>query len=321
MNRPSRHLPGIFYLLAAFSAFCVNPQKSFASPALPDIYGVHGMDAFRLSVDKGWNWTAPANLLDVEVEPDGSVLFAGGAAGAFLLKESQGAWREAWNWETLGLKPGDLVSLTAAERDPYGRANLILAAEPAKSRIFLAEARSHQVKIRWEYRTALPPRQVEVCPDNGRFLVLSGDGKTGGAWKLEEVDFRLEKPAWFLKPPSSLTSPAAAVRTTSGWTVVSDVGTGHVMAFNRSSAVMWERALVEGALSACPLALEKNRGRTCILAAATGMDGKTVLYRLDAAQGTILGRWDSRLKDGVACPLPVLDALSPLPMTRAWRRH
>jgi hypothetical protein len=318
MNRFERFFRLPVLLLISFFMFAgISP---LSSASLPDVYGVHGMDAFRLSGDKDWNWTAPGNLPDVEAEPDGSVLFAGGGGGAFLLKQTQGAWREVWNWESLGFKPGELVSVAAAQRDPYGRAELILAAEPAKSRIFLAEARSHQVKIRWEYRTALPPRHVEVCMDNGHFLVLSGDGDHGGAWKLEEVDFRQDKPVWILNPPASLTRPSAAVRTPSGWTVVSDIGTGRVTAFNRSSAVVWERALGEGALSDCPLAIEKGKGRSCVLAAAVGMDGKTVLYRLDAAKGTVLGRWDSHLKNGVPSPLPVLDALSPLPSTRARRR-
>lgn len=272
------------------------------------------MDASRSSADKSWTWSSTADLSSVEAEQNGTLLFAGGPFGVFLLKEEMGVWQEAWTWETLGFKPGDITSAVAAERDPYGRVNLVLAAEPAKSRIFLAEARSHQVKIRWEFSCALPPRLARICPDTGNFLVLSGFVSKDGPWGLEEVDFRQEKVVWSLPPSSGLVRPADAIRLQSGWTVVSDLATGFVSAYDASGRKKWERALastVHGPLAACPLALEKTKTGVSVLAEPSGATGKALLYRLNALTGEIAGRWATASKNGAQVPVLPADSISP----------
>jgi hypothetical protein len=244
------------------------------------------------------------------------LLFAGGPFGVFMLKEELGLWREAWNWETLGFKQGDIASAVAAERDPYGRVGLVLAAEPSRSRIFLAEARAHQVKIRWEFSCALPPRRARVCPDTGNFLVLSGNASPAGPWRLEEVDFRQEKIVWNLASSSGVVQPFDAIRLASGWTVVSDLSTGCVSAFDTASHKKWERVMAKttfGSLAACPLAFGKSKTGGVIYAEPSIPGGKAQLFCLNALTGETLGRWAAVPVKGAMAPIPASDALATVP--------
>jgi len=298
------------------------PLPGWAAPpawgatAYPGFYSVRGMDVSCWSADKGWTWASTADLFSVEAEPNGTLLFAGGPFGVFLLKEELGVWQEAWTWETLGFKPGDITSAVAAERDPYGRVNLVLAAEPGKSRIFLAEARSHQVKIRWEHICTLPPHLARVCPDTGNFLVLSGPRTQAGAWSLEEVDFRQDKTVWSLPASCGVVEPYDALRLRSGWTVVSDLSTGSVSAFDAAGRKKWGRALVStvhGPLAACPLAMEKTKSGTSLLVVPSGASCKALLYRLDAATGEVIGRWAAAPLGETKIPVSPADAISSAP--------
>jgi hypothetical protein len=294
-------------------AYFLGPSRVGGAPAFPDFYSVKGMKALRISAEKVWAWKSAGTLYGVEAEPDGTLLFAGGPFGVFMLKDEMGVWQEAWNWETLGFRQGDIASAVAAERDPYGRVGLILAAEPGKSRIFLAEARSHQVKIRWEFPCALPPRRARICPDSGNFLVLSGNAAQPGPWRLEEVDFREEKIVWSLASSSGVRQPFDAVRLASGWTVVSDLSTGRVSAFDAASHKKWERTVANttyGSLAACPLAFEKNKTGSFILAKPSIPGGKAQLFRLDAATGETVAHWATAPMNGMEAPIPASDALS-----------
>lgn len=294
-------------------AYSLGPSRVGGAPAFPDFYSVKGMDALRLSAEKIWAWNSTGTLYGVEAEPDGTLLFAGGPFGVFMLKDEMGVWQEAWNWETLGFRQGDIASVVAAERDPYGRVGLVLAAEPGKSRIFLAEARSHQVKIRWEFPCALPPRRARICRDTGNFLVLSGNAAQPGPWRLEEVDFREEKIVWSLASSSGVKQPFDAVRLASGWTVVSDLSTGRVSAFDAASHKKWERTVANttyGFLAACPLAFEKNKSGSFILAEPSIPGGKAQLFRLNAVTGETVGHWATAPVNGMETPIPASDALS-----------
>jgi hypothetical protein len=255
-------------------------------------------------------------LFGVEAEPDGSLLLAGGTAGVFLLKETKGTWRETWNWETLGFQSGDMAAAVAAERDPYGRVDLVLAAEPGKKRIFLAEARSHEVKIRWEFPLALPPRRVRLCPDTGNFLVLSSDSPQSKVWRLEEVDFRKDKSVWGFGSASGSLHLADAIRLKNGWTVVSDLASARVAAFDRKGKKVWVQTLIPslvGPLEKFPLAVERTKTGAFLLAAPSESNGSTYVFRLKPSTGEIVGQWSAAPGQGVASPWPAMDSISGYP--------
>ena len=301
------------FVVVLATASGLGPSHAGGAPAFPDFFSVKGTGALRLSADKGWAWNSTGTLYGVEAEPDGTLLFAGGPFGVFMLKDEMGVWKEAWNWETLGFRQGDIASAVAAERDPYGRVGLVLAVEPGKSRIFLAEARSHQVKIRWEFPCALPPRRASICRDTGNFLVLSGDAAQPGPWRLEEVDFQGEKIVWSLAPSSGVRQPFDAIRLSSGWTVVSDLSTGRVSAFDAASHPKWERIVANttyGSLAACPLAFEKDKSGSFILAEPSIPGGKAQMFRLNAVTGETVGHWAAAPMNGMESPIPALEALS-----------
>jgi hypothetical protein len=300
-----------FSLRALWLLVFLLPFPLFGSPAFPDYYSTSGPEVARLS--RGWSWSAAGALRSVEVQGDGTLLIAGGPSGAFLLHEVKGAWLEKWDWESLGLKAGDISCAVAAEQDPYGRVNLVLAAEPGKKRIFLAEARSHQVKIRWEYPLKLPPRRVRLCPDSAHFLVLSADGTTRDAWRLEEVDFQTEKTVWGFSSATGPLRPDDMIRLKNGWTILSDLLSGRVAAFDKEGKKVWVQTVAKGwtePLASFPLAFEKGRSQGTVLALAVAADGKTVLARLNAKTGERLGSWTSASQSGVEFPIPSADSIS-----------
>jgi hypothetical protein len=291
----------------------------FAAP-LPDAYSVHGFEAKRLADPKGWAWMAPAELRSVEVQPDGRLLFAGGPFGVMALKEVKGLYQVEWDWESLGLQAGDIAYAVAAERDPYGRPNLILAAQPDKKRVFLAEARSRQVKIRWQYALSLPPRVVRLCPDTGVFLVLSSAEVGGAPWRLEEVDFRQDKTVWGFGDGQGSLRPLDALRLKNGWTLLSDAASGRLAAFDRGGKMVWVQTLATAPalpLRQCPIALERRGTRGSVLVAPTGADGKTQWVRVATETGKVLERWTSVPQGGVEIPIPSTDALSVVIRARA----
>lgn len=314
---PATHRPGVFCLRAGawgLVACLALPLAALAdSGPYPDFYAVKGKDALRWTSPQDWNYASSDPLLGVEAEPDGSLLFAGGPHGAFLLKLKDKAWSVKWDWKSLGFRPGDLTSVTAAEKDPYGRVTLVLAAEGARKRVFLAEARSRQVKARWEYRLSLTPRRVRLCPDNGNFLVLSTEGN---AWRLEEIDFRAGKTVWGFGAARGGLMPYDALRLKSGLTVLSDLHGGKVAAFNRQGKVVWVHAaapVTAGPLTACPLAVEKVGERSVVLALPCAADGGAQVVRIDAATGEELGRWQWVERSGAKVPVLPADAISTPP--------
>lgn len=315
----------ILFLWLALGASFGLVAPAMAAEAFPEAFSLHGYEVKCLWDAKGWTWMAPDRLFSVEAQTDGRILLAGGPFGVFLLKEEKGSWRQEWDWEFLGLKNGDVVCAVAAERNPYGRVNLVLAAEPGKKRIFLAEARSHEVKIRWQHTFLLPPRVVRLCPDTGNFLVLSYEEGTSGAsiaqtWRLEEMDFRLDKTVWGFGGGAGTLRPADVLRLKNGWTILSDLASGRLAAFDRKGKKIWVQGLVapeSAPLKRFPLALERKGAKGTVLAALTGVDGTTQWVRVATATGKVLGRWTSAPQGGVEAPIPATDDLSVVMRVRA----
>jgi hypothetical protein len=265
----------------------------------------------------------PGGSTSLELQPDGSLLVSGGPQGVCLLRFTKGDWREAWNWKTLGFGSGDITSAVAADRDPDGRVSLVLAAQPGKNRIFLAEARSHQVKVRWEFRTDLPPRRAGICPDTKNFWVLSGEAAEGGAWRLEEVEFKKEKVVWALDITAAAMQPYDVLWSREGKILISDPATASVAAFDRKQTRLWQSAPLGAApVSFFPLSWAgRQKGAGCLVSYAGGPTGSpNRVVVLDAESGDETGFVESLSRKGQASDLPAFTGLAAWPVKKSSRQ-
>ncbi len=281
-------------------------------------YGVAPAQLLRVGTEGllEWEHPLPGGASSLEYEPDGSLLASGGPEGVCLLAFSKGDWREIWNWKALGFGPGEITSAVAADRDPNGRVSLVLAAQPGQNRIFLAEARSHQVKVRWEYHTDLPPRRAGVCPDTKNFWVLSSEAIEGGAWRLDEVDFKAEKVVWSLDITAATMRPYEVLWTREGKILLSDPSTASVAAFDRKQTRLWQSSPLGAApVSHLPMSLAgRQAGAGILVAYGGGPEGsphRVVL--LDRETGDETGSLEFIARSGETTSLPDFTALAAIP--------
>jgi hypothetical protein len=282
-------------------------------------YGATGEALHRVGGDGELQWEQPlpGAASSLESEPDGSILVSGVSQGVGLLAFSKGDWKEIWNWQALGFGPGDIASAVAADKDPNGRVSLVLAAQPGKNRIFLAEARSHQVKVRWEFRTDLPPRRAGVCPDTKNFWVLSAEPAEGGAWRLDEVDFKNEKVVWSLDITAATMRPYDVLWTPEGKILISDPSTASVAAFDRKQTRLWQSAPLGAApVSFLPMSLTgRQAGAGILVGYSGGPEGSPHrVVSLDRETGDETGSLETLLLKGQASGLPVYTALASVPV-------
>jgi YbbR domain-containing protein len=95
-----------------------------------------------------------------------------------LVRRVWKSFQVVWDWGNLEV--GTVESAVAADWDEGGQLSLVLAADSQNNRLLLADARSHQVKIRWEYKLPSAPRTIHLCPDTGNFLVILKEFRGGG---------------------------------------------------------------------------------------------------------------------------------------------
>lgn len=238
----------------------------------------------ELLSDRGrMEWTFPVQgaVLDAQSQPSGDWLVTGGEGKVFLLHHTMGKrpWVSDWDWKALDVAPP--VSAVAVDWDLDGRPTLVLAADAVKNRIFLAEAKGGQPKIRWEFPVGQPPRSVRVCPDSGNFLVTLGS-------QVDEVDFRQGKIIWTLKAPQAVD----AARSPDSDTYVIDA-LGRVSAYDPDQTLLWRTDLDPQAKEwkNTTLSLFQVREEIRILASGAdqtrqGWEGRT--WVLDSNNGKIL---------------------------------
>lgn len=252
-----------------------------------------------MHVSKGkvdWKYEADGPILDVQPQHAERYLVAGGSKQVFYLRKVWKGCRVLWDWEKL-----EGISVTCAvvaAWDEDGSPSLILAGDAKNPRIFLAEAKSHGVKIRWQYKLPSVPIAVHVCPDTGNFLVTLKDGT------IKEVFFQRDRVVWELGKEQGLLDPRDAVRDPWRKTYVADAAEGNVLCFDSKKNLAWQTHLpfAPGTFEHISLALYKKKGKRLVMASVhfTGAEGtaQNVIYLLSLDAGKLVSWSDHTDKGG-----------------------
>ncbi|HEY5038664.1 MAG TPA: hypothetical protein VIJ93_06280, partial [bacterium] len=190
-------------------------------------------------------------------------------------------------------------SAVAVDWSPNGEPSLILAADTQNQKLFLAEAKSNGVKIRWEYKLPAPPRTVHVCPDTGNFLVTLQDST------VEEIFFQEDKVAWSLGKENGLKDVRDAVRNPWAQTFVADASGGLILCFDPGKNILWKTRLPftgDHAFEEMALSLYKKNGKRMVMASVHlspggGPGARDILYLLNAETGKVIA-WSDRPEKG-----------------------
>jgi hypothetical protein len=236
-----------------------------------------------------WEYSLQGPLWDVQPQPSGRYLVTGGSQKVFLLRKVWKGFRVLWDWSQLdGI---DVESAVAADWGLDGNPSLILAADRGNQRIFLAEAKSKGIKIRWEYKLAAIPLRVHLCPDSGNFLVVLKDSA------VEEIEFQEDKLAWSLGKENGLHDVRDAVRDPWAHTYVVDAWEKGVLCFDSDKNLVWKTKLPfigSNGVENMSLALFKKNGKRILMAAVhlsgEGSLSPDVIYLLNTDTGKVLER-------------------------------
>jgi hypothetical protein len=243
-----------------------------------------------------WKYELDGPLLDVQPQPSQDrYLVTGGSQQVFLLRKVRKGCLVLWNWGKL--QDISVVCAVTAEWGMDGDPSLILAGDARNQRLFLAEARSHGVKIRWQYKLPAPPNAVHICPDNGNFLTTLKNAT------VKEIFFQQDKVVWELGKEQGLKNPCDAVRDPRGRTYVADAAEGNVLCFDSSKKTVWTTHLpfAPGSFENISLALYKKKGKRLVMASVhyTGAERKAqnVIYLLSLETGKVMS-WSDKLERG-----------------------
>ncbi len=243
-----------------------------------------------------WDYTLDGPLKDIQSQPlTGRYLVTGGTRQVFLIRKVWKGCRVLWDW--VKLKDVSVQSAVAADWDLQGNPSLILAADTQNQRLFLAEAKSNGIKIRWEYPLPAAPRRVHLCTDSGNFLVTLKDST------VEEIYFQEDKVAWRVGREDGLKDAVDAVRDPWANTYVADAAGGDVLCFTPSKQAAWKTHLpfASGVLQDMALSLFRKNGKRLLLVSVhfsgKGEVAQDVLYVLNPETGKVLA-WSDRLEKG-----------------------
>jgi hypothetical protein len=243
-----------------------------------------------------WSYELDGPLKDVQPQPDGSFLVAGGTKQVSLVRRVWKSFQVVWDWRKLDA--GTVESAVTANWDPDdGHPALILAADSKNNRLFLADARSYQVKIRWEYKLPSAPRTVHLCPDSGNFLVILKNSE------VEEIDYQNDKEIWSLGRADGFKDIRDTVRDPWARTYVADAVKGSITCLDPHKKSVWETHLpfAPGTFQEMALSLFRKNNKRLLLASVhfAGKDSKTgnVVYLLNTETGKVLN-WSDRLEKG-----------------------
>jgi hypothetical protein len=242
-----------------------------------------------------WSYELDGPLKDVQPQPDGSFLVTGGTKQVSLVKRAWKNFQVVWDWGKLDT--GVVESAAAADWDEEGHPGLILAADSKTPRIFLAEAKSDRVKIRWEYKLPSPPRTVHLCPDSGNFLVMMKDST------VKEIDYQNDKEIWSLGKSDGFKDIRDTVRDPWARTYVADAVKGSITCLDPHKKLLWETHLpfAPSAFQDMALSLFRKSNKRLILASVhfsgNGSKAGNVVYLLNTETGKVLD-WSDRLEKG-----------------------
>ncbi len=242
-----------------------------------------------------WDYDFDGPLLDIETLPN-DYLVTGGSQQVSLLKKEWKGCDPVWDWsEISGVS---VVSAVVEDWDENENPSLILAADSLNQRLFLADAKSRNQKIRWEFKLAAPPLRVHLCTDSGNFLVILKDST------VEEVFFQEDKIIWQLGKEEGLTDVRDAVRDPWANTYVADAATGDVICLGPQKQLNWKTHLpfAPGAFEEMSLALFQENHKRMVMAAVhfsgTGPESRNVIYLLNAETGKVTAWNDHDDKGG-----------------------
>jgi hypothetical protein len=298
MSPFQRSLGVLLFLLApvvpALAQKSSPPAKSFFPPLL--LCGKKNTLSHATHGKVDWDYELDGPLLDIQPQPSGYFLVTGGTGHVSLLRKVWKGCRVLWDWRHLD--DLSVVSAVGADWDTDGNPSLVLAADVQNQRLFLAEAKSKNIKIRWEYKLPAPPLRVHLCPDTGNFLV------TMKGSLIQEIQFQEDKVAWSLGPEAGLVDARDAVRGPWANTFVADAKDGAVLSFSPHQKLNWKTILPfapSHPLEGMTLSLFKKNGKRIVMVSAhfsrSGPVAKDVIYLLNAETGKVMA-WSDRLEKG-----------------------
>ncbi len=239
-----------------------------------------------------WTYDLDGPLKDVQPEPDDTFLVAGGTKQVSLVKRVWKSFRVIWDWGKVNT--GTIESAAAADWDTNGHPTLVVAADSKNPRLFLAEARSNGVKIRWEYKLPVAPRLVHLCPDSGNFLVILKDST------VKEIYFQEDKEVWSLGKADGFKDIRDLVRDPWARTYVADAAKGSITCLDPHKKTLWEThlPLAPGAFQDMALSLFRKHNKRLLLASVHFADNRgDVVYLLNTETGKVL-QWSDRTAKG-----------------------
>ncbi len=274
--------------------------KAPVKPLLPDLVlcGKKHNSLFHIRHSK-MDWDDPLDgpLKDVQPQPQaGYYLVTGASPQVSLIRKVWKGCKTIWDWTDL--EGVAVESAVVADWDEKDNPTLVLAADSLNQRLFLADAKSKDPKIRWEYKLTAPPRRVHLCTDSGNFLVTLKDST------VEEIHFQEDKVVLTLGASDGLKDARDAVRDPWANTYVADAAQGDIFSFGPKQQLNWKTHLpfAPGAFEEMSLALFRKSGKRLLLAAVhfsgAGDVARNVVYVLNTETGNVLAWNDHDEKGG-----------------------
>jgi hypothetical protein len=253
-----------------------NPTPDIAAFLPPPLLlcdGEEGLFRYDLAAETRVPLLEGFDTHDVEPQSDGSYLVTGPSNNVALIRKTgkkSGRFTVVWSWVELNLPC--VVNAVAAGKEWSGEPSLVLVSDCSLNRIFLAEAKTKDPKIRWEFKLPAQPRRVSLCRDSGNFLVsLKVDPRSQGLGEppqVAEIDYREGRVAWSLDSKDGLTRTQDAVRDKKGRTMVTAGRKSELFCFDRGKNLLWKTALTSTSEAHHTLSLLVCRGKECLLVCA-----------------------------------------------------
>lgn len=242
-----------------------------------------------------WDYDFDGPLKDLQSLP-GYYLVTGGSQQVALLKKEWKGCTPVWDWSDF---PGISVeSAVVANWDDRDKPALILAADSLNQRLFLADAKSKDPKLRWEYKLDAAPLRVHLCTDTGNYLVVLKNST------VEEIFYEQNKIGWQLGPETGLKNIRDAVRDPWANTYVADAASGDITCFGPQKQLNWKTHLpfAPGVFEEMSLALFREDNKRMVMAAVhfagSGKEARNVIYILSAETGKVVAWNDHDDKGG-----------------------
>ena len=295
-----RFLLGFFWIFVFFQPVLAQTKAPSPQTLLPDLIlcGKKHNSLFHIRRGKmNWDYSLDGPLKDVQPQPQvGTYLVTGASQQVALIQKIWKGCKIIWDWSDFeGIA---VESAVVANWDEKDNPALVLAADSLNERLFLADAKSKDPKIRWEYKLTAPPRRVHLCTDSGNFLVTLKNST------VEEVYFQEDKVVFTLGPADGLKDARDAVRDPWANTYVADAAQGDVLSFGPKKQVNWKTHLpfAPGPIGEMSLALFRKEHKRLVMAAVhfTGKEdvSHNVIYILNSETGKVLAWNDHDEKGG-----------------------